>query len=435
MKFSRFNTTVAYTDKFVLYNALQNQFLYINPLIKELIDASRDHDEFAGLEKLHPSLFEALHKKGFIVEDDYDEFREVVAIREQVDLKNETFFHLTINPTMNCNFSCWYCYESHEKKSKMESETIEKIKVLIENKINATSKIERFHIAWFGGEPFLYFDRVIMPIIQFASEHCSKFGVKFDNGFTTNGFLINRANVNALKPFDITNFQITLDGGREEHNSVRFVNDKRGSYDEIVSNIKLLCAHQRKTTLRINYTKKNLPSVANIAQDFLDMPIKDRDYLSITFHKVWQEENTEILKDTVSSLIKYFRGKGLNALIGGLPDNLRNSCYADKNNHAVINYNGELFKCTARDFKSGNSEGFIDENGSLIWNETYYKRLDAKFKNKPCLSCSILPICNGGCSQVALENMDKDYCVYNFDENSKKRVVLEKFLKLTNTYL
>lgn len=435
MKFSQFNTTVAHADRYVLYNALHNNFLYVNPLIKELIEASREHNDILGLERIHPTLFEALREKGFIIADDYDELQEVVAIRERVDLENETSFHLTINPTMNCNFSCWYCYESHEKSSKMEFETIEKIKAFITKKIHASSKIEKLHISWFGGEPFLYFDRVILPIIKFVSEHCLKFGVKFDNGFTTNGFLINQSNISALKPFDITNFQITLDGDREEHNAVRFVNEKRGSYDEIVANIKLLCKHKRNTTLRINYTKKNLPSVTNIAKDFHDMPIKDRDYLSITFHKVWQEENHESLRDTVSSLIKYFKSKGLNALVGGLPDNLRNSCYADKKNHATINYNGELFKCTARDFKSHNNEGFIDENGTLVWNETYYNRLDAKFKNKPCLSCPILPICNGGCSQVALENADKDYCVYNFNEESKKRIVLDKFLKLTSAFV
>src|SRR5690606_26374372 len=122
MKFSQFNTEVAYTDKYVLYNALKNQFLYINPLIKELINASRDHNDLHGLERIHPTLFETLKDKGFIINDDYDELQEVIAIRERVDLENETSFHLTINPTMNCNFSCWYCYESHEKKSKMGAE-------------------------------------------------------------------------------------------------------------------------------------------------------------------------------------------------------------------------------------------------------------------------------------------------------------------------
>ncbi|MGA6119786.1 radical SAM protein [Sphingobacterium anhuiense] len=434
MKFSQFNTEVAYNNKYVLFNALQNHFLYLNPLIKELIDACRAHDDIAGLEKLHPTLFNVLKEKGFIVENDYNELQEVISIREKVDLENETFFHLTINPTMNCNFSCWYCYESHEKNSKMEFETIEKIKAFIESKINASSKIKKFHIAWFGGEPLLYFGRVIVPIIEFTSELCLKFGVEFDNGFTTNGLLINLATIEALKPYPITSFQITLDGGREEHNSVRFVNEKRGSYDEIVANIKLLCEHKRFTTLRINYTTKNLPSVVNIANDFDSMSMQHREYLSITFHKVWQEENTD-LQDTVSSLIKYFRSKGLNALVGGLPDNLRNSCYADKKNHATVNYNGDLFKCTARDFTSSSSEGFIGEDGTLVWNETYYKRLDAKFKNKPCLTCSILPICNGGCSQVALENEGKDYCVHNFDENSKRRIVLEKFLKRTSVYV
>ena len=146
MKFSQFNTTVAHADRYVLYNALHNNFLYVNPLIKQLIEASREHNDILGLERIHPTLFEALKEKGFVIEDHCDELQEVIAIRESVDLENETSFHLTINPTMNCNFSCWYCYESHEKSSKMEAETIEKIKAFITQKIRASSKIKKYQI-------------------------------------------------------------------------------------------------------------------------------------------------------------------------------------------------------------------------------------------------------------------------------------------------
>jgi len=45
--------------------------------------------------------------------------------------------------------------------------------------------------------------------------------------------------------------------------------------------------------------------------------------------------------------------------------------------------------------------------------------LEFKFKNPPCLTCTILPICNGQCSQKALEKAGTDYCIFKFDENKK----------------
>ena len=60
---------------------------------------------------------------------------------------------------------------------------------------------------------------------------------------------------------------------------------------------------------------------------------------------------------------------------------------------------------------------FLSEDGELIWeNGNLKKRMDAKFKNPPCLKCRIMPLCNGGCSQHAIENSGSDYCIFNGDE-------------------
>jgi uncharacterized protein len=42
--------------------------------------------------------------------------------------------------------------------------------------------------------------------------------------------------------------------------------------------------------------------------------------------------------------------------------------------------------------------------------------------------CNILPICNGGCSQQALENKDRRYCIRGYDEKMIKEFVKEKLL-------
>jgi uncharacterized protein len=108
-------------------------------------------------------------------------------------------------------------------------------------------------------------------------------------------------------------------------------------------------------------------------------------------------------------------------------NNVLNSCYADKINQATINYNGDVYKCNARDFNEKNKEGVLTDDGQIAWNDRGKERVNIKMNNSPCLECSILPICGGGCSQVALENKDKDYCVHNFDESKKKMLCWKLF--------
>lgn len=116
---------------------------------------------------------------------------------------------------------------------------------------------------------------------------------------------------------------------------------------------------------------------------------------------------------------------------------ITNSCYADKLNQVTINYNGDVFKCTARDFKPSLREGYLDDDGKIIWNENFQKRMfDSRFSNTFCQSCKILPLCNGGCSQHRLENLGIDYCIHNFDENEKLEIIKQKFhTRIANTII
>lgn len=113
-----------------------------------------------------------------------------------------------------------------------------------------------------------------------------------------------------------------------------------------------------------------------------------------------------VLGDVINKNILHIKDKGFNVSVKYAPNNVKEFCYADKRNSAVINYNGDIYKCTARDFKRENRLGYITEEGQLIWeNNSLENRMNSKFKNKPCLLCSILPICNGGCTQHALEHL------------------------------
>lgn len=427
MKFSQFNSFFNFEDKKIGYNAYNNDFTILDPELYEILMAAVREKNEDELENIHPEFYNHLIEKGFLVDTDEDEVEKVKKIVQQVDHSNETFYQLTVNPTMNCNFKCWYCYETHIKASKMTSITLNSIVKLIYNIVEEKEQLKEFHLSWFGGEPLLYFDKTVKPILEEVYPTLTGKGVRFSSGFTTNGLLINQQMLDVCKQTGVSFFQITLDGHRERHNQVRYISKEKGSYDEIVSNIFLSLKNQFKVSVRLNISEETIETLHLIADDFMHLTEDEKKYLNFSFHEVWQEKKD--IYTEVQDLVNLYREKGFTAIYKGVNlDTVRNSCYADKNNHATVNYNGEVYKCTARDFESASKEGDLTEDGKIIWNEKYDKRMNAKFKNPPCLKCPILPICNGGCSQQAIENEGREYCIHDFDENKKLEIIRDKFM-------
>lgn len=100
----------------------------------------------------------------------------------------------------------------------------------------------------------------------------------------------------------------------------------------------------------------------------------------------------------------------------------------------MVNYDGLLFKCTARDFKETRSEGRLQADGEVAWNEKYAQRMEVKYANKACLACKILPICNGGCSQNKLDAHNLDHCYNGMSEEDKDERMLQWLKELITNY-
>lgn len=434
MKYSQFNSLIYYQDSFALYNSFNDKVIFLVPELKDFLEAAKAE----GIDKLneyHPSFYEYLIAQNFLVDESIDEVQEVKSISQFID-DNENEFLLTINPTMNCNFKCWYCYETHIKDSKIENENISKIKKLIDQ-ITSDSKIKIIYLSFFGGEPLLYFDKIITAIIDYYWKKCLENKINTSIGFTTNGFLINQKFIDYFsKGKDPCFMQITLDGYREVHDSVRQVSPTRGSYDKIVQNILLLVENNFNVRVRINYTDQNILNMKEIIKDFISIPKNTKNNnLVFDFHRVWQNVSGEDINNELDEVMQEFAAAGFQVDCQLSPNNVQGSCYADKRNSVTVNYNGDIYKCTARDFTKQNRAGVLGEQGELLWeNDSLEKRMDSKFKNKPCHTCRLLPICNGGCSQVALENDGVEYCVYNGDEREKDNIVRHKILEIKRRY-
>ncbi|WP_281234875.1 radical SAM/SPASM domain-containing protein [Flavobacterium gelatinilyticum] len=424
MKTSQFNSFFPHEDKIIGYNAYKNDFTILDPELYDLYQAAARED-IDELQEVHPDFYAHLTEKGFVIPADTNEIEKVKTLVYEIDQKNNNVFHVIINPTMNCNFKCWYCYETHIKDSKMGEKEIEKVLNFIFRVLNQND-LEHFSLSWFGGEPLLYFNKTVLPILEKVSNVCKEKNIKLHSDFTTNGLLINQDLLDKCLKFNVGHMQITLDGHRERHNKVRYISKEKGSYDEIIKNIKLCLKNKMSITCRLNISKETLEDIDKIVDDFADLDTEERNYLNFSFNQVWQEK--EDLHEAMLETMSYFKQSNFYVSYNKDIDSVRESCYADKRHQATINYNGDVFKCTARDFKSENKEGILLDEGMIEWNEKFDLRMNAKFKNPPCLECKILPICNGGCSQNALDNMGKEYCVNDFDESKKLEIVKNKFL-------
>lgn len=433
MKYSQFNAIVPIEEKFALYNTFNQKVIFLEETLKDILIAAT-HEGIDNLKLVHPTFFDYLVEQSFVIQNDIDEVGEVKKVVNEID-NNYNSFVLTINPSMNCNFKCWYCYETHVKGSKLDEEMIRKINKFVTNTANQ-EKIKHFSLSFFGGEPLLYFKKDVTPIIDNYKKVAIENEITPQITFTTNGYLINEDFINYFKSNNLTcSLQITLDGYKEKHDLVRFVSANKGSYEEIIKNIKLLITNEFFVRLRINYTSKNIDDTYKIGEEFSEIPqeIKDN-YLMIDYHRVWQDDKIDDIYTTLNENIEQLQTSGINVSSKYSPNNVQESCYADKRNSAVINFNGDLYKCTARDFTKVKRAGYLNDNGELVWENDYLeKRMNVKFNNKPCLTCPIMPLCNGGCSQHALEHLGGDeYCVHGGDFNEKMRIVKSKVEELIN---
>lgn len=401
-----------------IYNSYSNKFLFAN---KKLLDLFKV-EPLDFIKRTYVTFYNRLVNTGIIVRDEVDEPKLALDTLQKNDTEKR-IFHLTILPTMDCIFKCWYCYEDHIKDTKMSRETIYRVEKLLNNIVNDTN-IKNLHISFFGGEPFLYYD-TMMHFIKYTSKISLRDDIDITYSVTTNGYLIKEYMVKELEVYCVKrmNFQITLDGNRNLHNRVRHMQCGVGSYDTILKNLKSILSNQMHVKLRLNYTDKNIDSMLDIRKDLSFLTSDEKKFLNIMFYRVWQNINSGNIDAKVDAIAEKFVMEGFDVSTMP-PANIHTSCYADKKNGVLIYYNGDMYRCTARNFAKTPPEGFLNEEGELIWfNDINQKRLAAKYKNEQCHKCRIFPICKGGCSQRALENYGTRYCIYNWDDRKKDYVV------------
>ncbi len=415
-RYSKYNYHLDYLKgKTLLYNTSSDQVLVVDNQLFSLFTGCAEDP--LRLRDLHPQFFKSLEDKGFIIEDTVDEYeREVARFKEESE--NNRCPQITINPTLDCNLRCWYCYESHLNGSRMSDAVLASVKLYLEKTI-ASDLTERMVVSFFGGEPLMYYREIVMPLIMFMQTLRERYNKSIDYYMTSNGTLLTKDIVDSLVDNNIRlNLQITFDGGHEEHDKTKFFQDKSGSFAIVRNNVIYAVKSGLPVLVRCNYTDRNIESFKKLPYEFDS--VKDMENVEFKFHKVWQAKGSENLHESLLAVKKKFSDGGY-----GISDQTgqRGICYADKKRNVVINYDGGIYKCTARKFNAENSVGVLNPEGEIVYNRNIDRWQDVKYKSEACKECIIFPICGQTCIQNIMESNNPFGCVANNSDKNIEKII------------
>lgn len=430
-KQSKYNFVVKKNKYLFLYNCRTEKLTVLQPELYLLFR----NNEFEILRQKHPVFYDYLCKENYLVSEEQDEAQDIIERWKEIDT-SESSFSVFLNPTLDCNMKCWYCYEKHRPKAAMSFKVQESVLRLLEEKMK-NKKLVFINVGFFGGEPLLEFDRVVVPILEHVEKMCEANAKMLGVSFVTNGSLLSPERIDWLSKLKVASpitFQIAIDGDRHFHNLTKKSSSGMDSYTDVVKVIKMLVSKNMLVTVRLNTTHSNIESYNNVLSDFKDLPHKQKQLLRFDIQQVWQDlgYDSEVFIDQQKCLRKNLLEENFFVSSKEGP----NRCYAERENHVVVNFNGDLFKCTARDFITDNSEGVLTNDGKLVWNEKHRERRLVVYGDEVCRECRILPLCHGHCSQMKIEHQGKaGTCRFGYIEKEKIKRVENRIDSLIETLM
>lgn len=338
-----------------------------------------------------------------------------------VEYLNQSFqtshLALTILPTERCNLVCPYCFEINKQQIDMSKEVQNSIINYIKK-----SSYASYSITWFGGEPLLRND-----VIENLLEELSKLNNKKMKGhcLITNGTLLSPKVFEIFKRYPLDEIQITFDGLKERHDSLRCYKNGAGTFDKIKDGIINFANVFPKTRIsfRINVDKKNQDEFKNLCEEikgwFNDsLNVKYNIYPGIIQDKGAESCSSSCLNkfDELDFYMK-IKSKGINYF--HYPIRKRSGCIATSTSTAVIGSDGDIYRC----WEDVGNKDYVVSNitSSVISNQNLYSDYlinGSKFNSSKCRICPFLPICSGGCPKERM----KDYKESNINLCSLYRI-------------
>lgn len=388
---------------YYIYNTLSNAFIEIDKESYDIINTSKKNKTKLEEDRLSRDFFSVLVDKHFVTDSMTDEFLIYKSwINGMRNTQNQ--LNLTISPTMDCNFRCHYCFENHEKTYISESMIDNIIKF-----INSIKGIDNVSLTWFGGEPLLAIDQ----IKSFYDKFRPTCKANYNSNMISTCYLLTPKIIEILKQIEISSIQITLDGTKEFHNSIKKDNNCKDVFSKTIEKIDMLAelAPEIGISIRTNLTKHNAGSYIELYSFIMDRYRGKKVGISPAFvmNRNKHKDNDVFFskKEQVDFLLNLAYKYRIPTQWLEYPSKFIYEC-AVRNIHCYgFDPDGYIYKCWENIGKKSYAFAKLTDNGYEHLSNKQLNRFlfgADPLDNSVCKKCSYLPLCNGGCPFHRIEN-------------------------------
>ncbi|WP_293928028.1 radical SAM/SPASM domain-containing protein [Sphingobacterium sp. UBA6320] len=451
LKLSYYNHFIPHKERgiYIIYNSFTNSMIEIDFELGHTISKLNSME----VHYLDIDVIDILKDNGMIVSSNIDEFVEMKnrANHSRRELTDSSTFFLCISPTNSCNMKCPYCFQG-DKSAKLrdskylDSENIENLKNLLHKAVYSphSTPITKVLVEWFGGEPLLR-KNSIREFSEYAIELCKQNNIEYSASIITNAALLDEKTWDLLYDCKVEKVQVTIDGEKDKHNQVRFYANGKGSYEDIMNNLKIMPKDKFKLVLRINGDRLVFQDIPKLFEDLENREIWPQRNSEISFH--WAPKFFNFLGDNQQKDIyftsydyqksrqdfEYIRVNHYNnwAKQNGKIDKKLHFAYpslanfycvtVESRNSLSIDDGGYIHKCyNTVNSKNKRIEHISDFDGTNP-NLDSYKKFD-KTVQADCRTCKVLPICEEDCNMRFISNAESKICTawkYFMDERMK----------------
>jgi radical SAM protein with 4Fe4S-binding SPASM domain len=279
--------------------------------------------------------------------------------------------------TLDCNYSCPYCYLPEQKRISENPEKVKEILGIL--KRNGVSEIDIS-----GGEPFLA-EKSLITTINF----CITYDLRI-RSISTNGSIFNPKIVSSLKEIDNFILHVSVDAATPTtYQKMRNSN----YFDRILANLGSFINSGLEVFIGVTVTKinyKEIPKIIELAERIGAKGISIGGFIPIG--RGSQLRSWCLSKEEMEKVFSMCKNSSKKIKIVGLGDN---NCPAGTDKWCVLP-NGDVYPCALlinfEEAKTGN----LFQGGFPSSNEWLQKFL--KFQPPPhCQKCHLPSLCYGGC--------------------------------------
>lgn len=328
-----------------------------------------------------------------------------------------------LNLTEECNCNCIYCFTEHYPHY-MTLDVAKDAAIWLHNNAKIASEIKGEevipNIGFFGGEPTLMWDSIIVPLVNWIKE--KKW--KFIYGITSNCVLLDKEKVDFLVENDI-GLLISMDGDKITQDMNRpLKNSTQSSFDLISKNLPYINQKMPYSTFRSTITEKSAPYLFDNLMYAGKMGFENV-FSIINEFEEWSEEGRKIVDSELNKYCLYVIDacikqqnfvklrpfeQAINKIIA-INTNLINLDKTEKeiedigpeeehrcglgSGYGSINYKGEIFSCQEVASRKGEKDIFyigniyegIDFNRIIQLRESFLQRKNKYYNNLDKTKC------------------------------------------------